>query len=271
MYIGVDIGGTKTLVGALDDNGVITEQVKFPTSNDYTAFLDDLAKAREGLNAKDFRAGCIAVPGKVDREHGIGVVFGNLPWESVPLQADGEKLFKCPILLENDAKLGGLSEAKLLPAEKRILYVTISTGINSGLIHNRRIVPEVADSEAGQMQLEYHGKRMPWEDFASGRAIVERFGKKAKDIDDPETWRRIAHDLAEGFIELIAILQPDIIVVGGSVGQYLEKYEAFLIEEIKKYNNPLIRMPAFQKAARPDEAVLYGCYDLAHDTYGSAA
>lgn len=271
MYIGVDIGGTKTLVGVLDENGVLVEQTKFPTSQEYSSFVGDLEQAVRGLNTKDFRAGCIAAPGHVDHEHGIGTHFGNLPWENVSLLADGERIFNCPMLLENDAKLAGLSESKLLPAEKEVMYITISTGINIGLVHHQTIVPELADSEAGQMLLEYHGKRMPWEDFASGRAIVERFGKKAKDITDEATWRRIAKDLSQGFIELIAIMQPDIIVVGGSVGHYFDRFKDYLIDEIKKYHNPLIQLPEFRQAARPDEAVIYGCYDLAHDTYGTTA
>ncbi len=269
--MGVDIGGTKTFVAALDDTGVITEKVKFATPKSYDDFVRELAKAAASLQTKDFRAGCIAVPGHVDREHGLGLFFGNLPWRDVPLQMDGEKIFTCPILLENDAKLGGLSESKLLPPEKRVLYVTISTGINIGLIHNQKIVPELADSEAGQMLLEYHGKRMPWETFASGHAIVERFGKRAEDINDNATWRRIARDLAQGFIELMAIAQPDVIVIGGSVGQYFDRYKDLLIEEIERYPNPLIHIPEFKQATRPEEAVLYGCYDLAREHYGQPA
>lgn len=269
MYIGVDIGGTKTLVAALDDTGIIVEQVQFPTPQSYKDFVLILQSTAKQLKFQEFRAGAIAIPGHVDHDHGIGIRFGNLPWKDVPLQTDGEQIFHCPILVENDAKLGGLSESKLLPASKRILYVTISTGINSGLIHNHKIVPELADSEAGQMQLEFHGKRTSWESFASGKAIVKRFGKQAKDIDDPRIWQRIAYDLSEGFIELIAIMQPDIIVIGGSVGQYLEKYQDFLEKAIQQYHNPLLVMPIIQKAARPKEAVIYGCYDLAQEHYGS--
>ncbi len=202
---------------------------------------------------------------------GVGTHFGNLGWEDVPLQADAEKICGCPIVLENDARLAGLSESKLLPPKKRVLYITISTGIGIGLIHDQHIVEELADSEAGQMLLEFHGKRMPWEDFASGRAIVKRFGKKASAITDDETWRRIAHDLAQGFIEIIAITQPDIIVVGGSVGRYFDRFKPYLVAEIKNYDNPMLVMPDFQPAARPEEAVVYGCYDIAKERYGTTA
>lgn len=269
--MGVDIGGTKTLAASLDDSGAIVESVKFPTPRSYDEFLNALKDARQQLKTDDFRAGCVAVPGRVDREHGLGLRFGNLPWERVPLQADAEHIFHCPIILEHDGNLGGLSESMLLPADKRVLYVTISTGIGTGLIDHQAIVPELADSEGGRMLLEFHGKRVKWESFASGRAIVERFGKKAADITDARTWRRIAHDLAQGFIELTAIMQPDIIVVGGGVGRYFDHFKAFLAEELSKYRDPLVPLPVFQAAKRPDEAVIYGCYDLARKRYGPHA
>lgn len=270
MYVGVDIGGSKTLVAAIDDQGVITTTERFATPTDYHRFLEALQQAAATLGPADFKAGCIAVPGNVDRAHGIGRYFGNLPWLDVPLQADAEKIFACPILVENDANLGGLSESMLLPRDQRVLYVTLSTGIGTGLITHQTIAPDLADSEGGQMLLPYHGRRVCWEDFASGRAIVRRFGKKAADITDSTIWQRIAHDLALGFIELIAIMQPDIVVIGGSVGNYFERFAPYLTDELKKYHNPLVRIPRFQQAARPDLAVLYGCYDLARSRYGTS-
>lgn len=271
MYVGVDIGGTKTLVGVLDDAGVILERIQFPTPKSYDEFISALGKTISGLNNKDFRAGSIAVPGRIDREHGIVRYLGNLPWHDEPLQADAEKICNCPILLEHDSVLGGLSESMLLPEDKRVLYVTVSTGIGTGLIDHRKIVSELADSEGGQMLLEYQGKRMKWESFASGHAIVKRYGKKAAEIEDVATWRRIAHDLAQGFIELIAITQPDTIVIGGSVGRYFERFKDYLVQEITAYHNPLVPTPVFKQAERPEDAVLYGCYDLARSQYGSAA
>lgn len=269
MYVGVDIGGTKTVVASLDDTGVITERVQFPTPKDYDSFLSELSKAANQLTVKDFHAGCVAVPGRIDREAGLVLHLGNLPWERVPLQANAVRIFNCPFILEHDGVLGGLSESMLLPADKRVLYVTISTGIGAGLIDHRSIVPELADNEGGHMPLEFHGERTQWESFASGRAIVKRFGKKAAEIEDATTWKRIAHDLSQGFIELIAIMQPDIVVVGGSVGRYFDRFKDYLVAEIMRYHNPMVPTPVFRAAQRPDDAVLYGCFDLAKSHYGT--
>lgn len=268
MYLGVDVGGTKTLIGVLNDDGEIRESLKFPTPEKYDIWLEELKKHLGELKHDDFHAAGVAVPGMVDRERGIALKFGNLHWHNVAIQADTEKIFHCPVVLENDANLAALSEAMLLKHYRKVLYVTVSTGIGTGYIFDQTIEPGMADSEGGQMMLEHHGRMEKWEHFASGSAIVRRFGKRAEDIHDEKTWKRISHDLALGFIELIAVGQPDVIVIGGSVGTYLERYKPFLEAELKKFHNPMTPIPPIRKAERPNEAVVYGCYDLAKSVYG---
>ena len=268
MYLGVDIGGSKTLVAVLNDHGVITESQRFLTPSDYDQFLDELAHTLSHLSIKDFRAAGIGVPGKLNRKHGIGHTFGNLPWHDVPIQADIERLTHCPVVIENDANMAGLSEAMLVPEYQRVLYITISTGIGTGIIFDQTIAPAFADSEGGQMMLEHRGKLLAWESFASGHAIAKRYGKQAKDITDDATWRQIARDLVVGMIELIAVVQPDIIIIGGSIGTYFAHYQGFLTQELNKYATPLVAIPPLRQAARPEQAVIYGCYDLAKEKYG---
>ncbi len=97
--------------------------------------------------------------------------------------------------------------------------------------------------------------------MASGRAIVERFGKRASDIDDPKTWQIISHDMALGLIDLVSVIQPEVIVMGGGVSTNFDKYIAYLRKELKQYETPLVPVPPIIKAQRPEEAVIYGCYD----------
>jgi predicted NBD/HSP70 family sugar kinase len=271
MYLGVDIGGTKTLVAVLDEHGVIIEHNKFPTPQKYAIFLEDLRKSADAFNTKDFNAGAIGTTGTVDRKHGIAIKSGNLSWHDSPIGTDLEEMFKCPMAIENDAKLGALSEAMLLKDRyKKVLYVTVSTGIGVGLVVNGVIDTNLADTGGRTIMLEHEGKMMPWEDFASGRAIVARYGKHASDITDEDTWKAISHDLAKGFIHLIAIIQPEVIVIGGSVGTYFDRYGKFLQAAIKQYEVPLMKLPALIEAQRPEEAVVYGCYDLAKQRFPHA-
>jgi predicted NBD/HSP70 family sugar kinase len=270
MYLGIDIGGTKTLVAVLDRNGVIQEQIKFPTPTDYAAWRDLLAGIVDKFSTKNFIATGVGVPGRIDRKRGVGLDMGNLPWHHVPIKSDLEKLLKCPVVVDNDANLAGLSEAMLLKQYSRVLYVTISTGIGTGFIVDQQIEPAFADSEGGKMMLEHGSKIEEWEDFASGRAIFERYGKPARDIHDQTTWKRIAKDISIGLIDLIAVMQPQVIVLGGSIGTYYPRYKALLKERLERFETPLVPIPPIKQANRPEEAVVYGCYDLAKSIYGSA-
>jgi len=269
MYIGIDIGGTKTLVAALDDNGVIAASVKFATPKNYDEFLKELKRVLQAeLPFSEFRAGCVAAPGAIDRKRGRFEEGGNLTWENVPLQHDVEHLVHCPVLIENDANLAGLSEAMLLKdTHAKVLYITISTGIGTGFIVNQQIDPSMADSEGGQLMLQRGDKIVKWESFASGKAIYERYGQKASEINDEKIWKAVVVDLSIGFVDLLAVTQPDIVVIGGGVGHYLEKFHDLLVDELKKYTTPLVPVPPIVKAGRPEEAVVYGCYDLARSVY----
>lgn len=263
MYLGIDIGGSKTLIATLNAHGEITESRKFPTQPNYKHFLLELRHALAHLDQAEWQAAGVAIPVTIfDRQREIARRFGNLPWRDVPIQADFEKVLGCPVYIENDAKLASLSEAMLLKHEySRVLYVTVSTGIGYGLTVNGAIDPNVGDGGGRNLLMQHGGKLVPWETFASGKAIVERYGKRAEDITDEPTWRAIARDLTLGFLELIAVTQPEIVVVGGSVGNFFERFGDYLNEALRARETPALPMPPVRKAGRPETAVVYGCYD----------
>lgn len=271
MYLGVDVGGTKTLVAVLDEHGAIKEQAKFHTPDTYEHFLLELRHLATQLKTQDFKAGGIAIPGRIDRQHGRAYNLGNLGWKDINVQHDVEKIFNCPVAVENDAKLAALSEATLIKDKyHKVLYVTISTGIGYGLVVDGKIDTSIGDTGGRGLKLEHQGKLVSWEDFASGHAIVERYGKIAHDITDKETWQAICRDLAQGLIQLIAIMEPEAIVIGGSVGTYFERYGDILAAELKKYELPMVKLPRLLKAHHAEEAVVYGCRLLARQEFGNA-
>jgi predicted NBD/HSP70 family sugar kinase len=269
MYIGIDIGGTKTLVAALTNAGVIAEQLRFETPRTYDSFLAELRKTVVSLTTRDFRAGTVAVPGAIDRQHGVARQFGNRPtWKNLPILRDIESITVCPMRIENDAKLGGLSEAMLLKKQyKRVLYITLSTGIGIGLTVDGVIDAHIGDGGGRAMLLSHNGKLVPWETFASGSAIVKTYGKMASEINDKATWQKIARNLTPGILELIAVLNPEVIVIGGGAGHYLQKFHAPLLADLRQYETPLLVIPPIVPAQRPDHAVIYGCYDYARQKY----
>lgn len=270
MYLGIDIGGTKTLVACLNNKGIVIESVKFPTSQVYTEFLKELAVTVANLATSKFLGTCVAVPGRIDRQKGTVIALGNLPWSQRPIQHDIQKIVKCPVIIENDANLAGLSEAMLITQYACVLYITISTGIGTGIITNQEIDPEFWDSEGGHILLEHNGTLQQWEDFAAGSAIVKRFGKLAGEITDSKSWDIIVDNIAIGLYDLITFTQPDAVVLGGGVSTHFEKFGPKLVERLKSLSTPLTPIPPILKAQRPNEAVIHGCFYLAKKYYGSA-
>lgn len=271
MYVAIDIGGTKVLVATLDNHGVIQQRLKFPTPKNYDVFIRKLADTVAYLSTKDITAVGVGVPGRIDRKRGVGVGMGNLNWRNVPIQHDVSKILRAPTVVENDAKLAGLSEAMLLKDRyKKVLYVTIGTGIGTALIVDQKIDYNYADAEGGKILLEHKGKLQEWEDFASGRAITTFFGKPAQEIKAEKDWKLIARNIAIGLLDNIAVFQPEVVVIGGGIGQYYEHYGDYLEKELKKYEIPLIPIPPVREAQRAADAVLYGCYDLAKSLHGKS-
>ena len=231
MILAIDVGGTKTLVASFTVDGKATEQFKFPTPHDYQQFLIELEKSVASLTTKKFIRCVIAMPGKIDRVHGVAVAFGNLPWHDIPIVADMSKMLNIPVTVENDANLAGLSEAHMIKQYRKVVYITVSTGIGGVMIIDGKIDPNTEDAEYGQMLLEHDGVLTRWEKFASGSAITEKFGKRASDITDSGDWYIIAHNIAVGLIDVIAAVTPDAVVIGGGVGSHFEKFGERLLRE----------------------------------------
>lgn len=270
MYLAVDIGGTKTLLGVFTKDGVLKESFRFQTPKNYSGFLSVFRRHVEPLLTQNIQAVCVGAPGLINYKTGVASNFGNLPWKNVPIQKDIEHIVSAPTLIDNDANLAGLGEARNVKGDyKKVLFVTIGTGIGTGIITDGVIDPQFRDSEGGHMPLEHNGKIVKWESFASGKAIEQQFNKQARQISDQKTWQIISHNIAVGLIDLIAVVQPDLIIIGGGVGSHFDQFGKLLKTELKKYETPMTQIPPIQAAKRPEEAVLFGCYEQIRDTYGS--
>jgi predicted NBD/HSP70 family sugar kinase len=262
-YLAVDIGATKTLFAVFDTDGQMVYEKKIKTEPDYGQFKQAAAAALKELDKFRFKAACCAIPGRLDLEHGVAVALGNENWRDVPVKDDFAALLPgVMVLAHNDAKLAGLSEARLLGGQyNKVLYLTISTGIGGGVITAGKIDPDFDNFEPGQMVFEFQGQTRQWEDISSGRVLKERYGQLASEIQDEKIWQDYVKTLVPGFENLLAVIQPDAVIIGGGVGTHFDKFQPYLETELAKINNPLVPVPPLLKAQRPEEAVIYGCYD----------
>lgn len=267
MLVAVDTGGTKTLVADFSKQGSIGRQARFATSHDTDEYVATLYKTIESMYgaSRDIEAIIVGLPGRVEKD--ILVRARNLSWENFDIKAKLSAYYSCPILVNNDANLAGLGETRQLsPVPTSCLYITISTGIGTGIITDGVIDPYYTESEGGQMILEYEGILQRWENFGSGKAIHERYGKYARDITDEATWKEIANKISRGLLALIPTLRPELIIIGGSIGTYFDRYEKHLLDLLHEH---LHYVPPIMAANHPEEAVIYGCYYYALDFFAS--
>ncbi|HEX9594986.1 MAG TPA: ROK family protein [Candidatus Saccharimonadales bacterium] len=267
MYIGVDIGGTKTLIALLNSAGKILKHQKYPTDERFGDFAKDLVHAlREDFMTDEVEGIAIAAPGQIDYQSGEGKIFGNLPWHNVPLASVVKEAFNVPVIVENDANAAAIAEARSLDKPASIaVYVTISTGIGTGIVLDGKLDEHFRRSEGGWMHFEHKGEIMIWEKFASGLALYERYGKYARELEDEDAWQEVAYNIALGLSNIATLLTPEVIIIGGSIGQYLPKYQKYLEESMDKLKEKMYDLPRLVQAKHPEEAVVYGCYEMLKD------
>jgi predicted NBD/HSP70 family sugar kinase len=271
MYLGIDIGGTKTLIALFSDSGELQQKVRFETPPHYPDFITSLRSELQQLNLRDLDYVVVGAPGRIDREHGVGLRFGNLDWHNVPFLTDIQTMVKAPISIENDANLAGLYEANVVLNDyKNAVYLTISTGIGGANIRNGVLDSYTLDSEPGQIMLEHAGTLQKWEAFSSGRAIFQKYGQAASDIDDPEIWQEIVKNLVSGLTIVVTLMTPTVVILGGGVGGHFEKFGELLKSELPKNISDLVAVPEIIPASRPDDCVIYGCYTLARQKHAQS-
>lgn len=191
VYIGVDVGGTKVLAGAVDDAGRIGRTVRRTTPGrrvDVTRVEDAMIEAvLEVADGAPIAGVGVAAAGFVDAE-GERVMFApHLPWRGEDVRRRLAERLQAPVVLDNDANAAAWAEFRYGAARgaQSAVMVTLGTGIGGGLILGERIHRgrNGMAGEFGHMQVvpDGHpcecGGRGCWEQYSSGHALV-RFARE---------------------------------------------------------------------------------------------
>ena len=193
LTIGIDIGGTKIAGGLLTTTGRLAESLVVPTMADRgsQASLRQVFHLIECLirqaGGKDRIRGIgICAPGPLNPRTGVVLFPPNLPgWRNVPLGRMVLERFGVPALVENDANAAGLAEVLIgaAAAYRDIFYVTVSTGIGTGIIIDKKIYhgKNGVAGEGGHVVINYHtpyvcgcGIHGCIESLASGPSMARR-------------------------------------------------------------------------------------------------
>jgi len=262
--IGVDLGGTKIAAGLATKSGKIINELEILTEakeghKEVIKKIKDSIYAVAGKKIKQVGKIGVGAPGTVIYKEGVVMYPPNLPgWKEINLRDLLKKEFKIPVHVDNDANCAALAEAKFGAGKdvKDFVYVTISTGIGGGIIINKKIYRGAvgAAGEIGHIFISKDGKKCScgqyghFEGLAAGGAINRHYGVTALEVAEAakkhKRWAfKIINEVADtvgiGFANIINILNPELIIVGGGLSNMGETLLQPIRFALRKYALPL--------------------------------
>jgi fructokinase len=259
MRIGVDLGGTKIEAVALERDGRLLARRRVATpAGDYAATLAALRELVAGIEAAAGRRGTVGVgmPGALSPATGLVKNANSLCLNNRAFDRDLAAALGRPVRFANDANCFALSEAVdgAAAGASTVFGVILGTGVGGGIVAHGRLLTGVnaIAGEWGHSPLPwpgdaerpgppcYCGKRGCIESFLSGPGlafdhrqatgdtadaadIAERAA--AGDRDAEASLARYEDRLARSLATVMNLLDPDIIVLGGGLGQIARLYD----------------------------------------------
>ena len=258
MKLGIDLGGTKIEIIALDEHGVelLRRRVATP-QGDYPATLSAIAglvRQAEGELGQSASLG-IGTPGTISRATGLLKNSNSQQLNGQPLLQDLQSLLQRPVRISNDANCFALSEATdgAAAGASVVFGVIIGTGTGAGIVVNGQVItgangiagewghnplpwPEIQELPGPEC---YCGKRGCIETYLSGPGMMHLHHRETGVLLKPEVIvaRAAAGDtacerslvcyeqrLARSLAHVINILDPDVIVLGGGMSNIARLY-----------------------------------------------
>lgn len=271
VVLAIDLGGTHLRAALIDDTGQILAQVKNETPKDASSgdLIRALVEAeRECCADANVLAASVMVPGTVDKENAVVVQAPNLPClYNFPLKHALESEFGWPVVLENDANAAAMGEVWLGAARgcRDVVCITLGTGVGGGVILDGQLLRGSNGSagEIGHCAIEpfsgLHckcGNEGCLEMFASARSIVRMARENLPRFPQSSlhgqtiTARKLFEVGLEGdqlaltvfekmgtylgiaAANLINLLNPEIIVIGGGVANGWSLFEAAMRKQV---------------------------------------
>lgn len=269
VIIGVDMGGTKMYGAISDLGGNILDEVNISRhgttgedSFNYLTSLIDKLLASPKMEGRSLRGIGVGVPGVTLHKEGIVTWAYTLHWDQFPLKARLFERYNLPITVDNDVNLAALGELWFGAGQnvQNMILITLGTGIGAGVIIDGALYrgAKEASGEIGNMLpgKEFLGKDYrafgALESVASGTGIAVRARELLKlkrspeelanliseDVFDAarkgEDWAWIVINetvdaLSIAIANLVALLDPELVVIGGGVSRSAD----LLIEPIQ--------------------------------------
>ncbi len=262
--IGIDIGGTAIKLGRFLADGTCEASLKLDTPQPATpaAVMD---RVTQGIIQLDPQQHCVAigigVPGPVDTTGKISRLAINLShWQDVPLAQWLEQRTSKPVILANDANCAGLGELWIGAGQpyQDLILLTLGTGVGGAIILNGKLFTgrNGTAGELGLITIDFYGhpcnsgNRGSLEQQVSIPAIRRRANVEPKELGQLakagnqqalEFWQDYGHRLGAGLANLIYILTPEAIIIGGGISESAPFFLPATLAEIEQRVLPTSR------------------------------
>lgn len=251
MFFGaLEAGGTKMVVAIGNENGTIIEQMSIPT----TTPEETIPKIIAYFKDKEIKALGVGAFGPVDviktsKTYGYILNTPKLAWRQFNLLGALQDGLHVPVGIDTDVNGSCLGEMTYGCAKglDTVLYITVGTGIGVGIAVDGKLLHGMLHPEGGHIMIPknshdpgecicpYHSSCL--EGLASGPAIEMRWGKKANElVENPVVWELESEYLAKGMVNMILLLSPQKIILGGGV-MHQEQLFPMIREKVKNYLN----------------------------------
>ncbi|MEM8530057.1 MAG: ROK family protein [Chloroflexota bacterium] len=274
----IDIGGTKCTLALFENSTMIRRETHLTDRAGGRDWMLDYIVATAQAWQQDItihRCG-VGFGGPVNfatQRVGLSVHVGG--WRDFALATYLAGHFSVPTVIDNDANVGALGEARYgagMGADP-LFYITLSTGVGGGFIVNQQIYrgADSAAGEVGHITIQPDGPRddhgMPGsvERLCSGFWLERDYGQSAQELLQSETSLQtyVVH-LAWGIKAVILLLNPACIVIGGGISKagtaLFGSLQQALHDCIPSWSGARIDV---RPAALGDDSVLYGALALA--------
>ena len=278
VKIGIDVGGTGIKVGVVDESYRIIQENSIPTRTDIS--FDEQLKhiadcvlfsVREaGMTENDIASVGVGIPGIASARTGEIIKCTNMNWHHVPFRDVFNRYLDKPVAIDNDANVAALAEsvAGVSAGTSSSVFITIGTGIGSGIILNGRIWSGAhhIGGELGHVIFDLGGVPCTCgnhgclERYCSATALIRMAREAVIDHPESEILRSVNNDpslieaktvfdaakledpvalsvyrlytscLAQAIGSVINLLDPEVIVLGGGVS----KAGSFLLDPLTR-------------------------------------
>ena len=266
--VGVDLGGTNVRAGLVIDNQIVKiESCGISSGEAEACVLEEVMTTIDKIFENNVAGIGVGVPSVVDTERGIVYDVQNIPsWKEVHLKEKLEARFKVPVYINNDANCFAIGEKYFGHGVdyKNVVGLISGTGLAAGIIINGKLYDgyNCGAGEFGMIPYRDHN----YEYYCSGQYFMkehqtpgDKLFQMAHDGEKSaiDIFEAYGKHLGTAIKTILYSIDPEIIILGGSVSKAYSFFKDPLAEKLKTFAfSPVVERLTIKVSENPHIAML---------------